>query len=410
MRGGPAQEVREAFVQYLSDMGYTEKSIRRYRRAVNYVAQFMSEHGVIEYSSDIGKAFLADIAVSGQYTSEALRRTVCSVRRFDCFVEGRAHVIVLPNVNWEIPPQFAEGMAGYLDYMKTRGLRESTIQMRRENLQKALRKFDAAGIQCFSEIKPEHIYDAFEKTSDKRNFCPPMRGLLRYLHSAGNMDFDYSAIVPVLRSPRPVPSVYTAAETGKLLDSTETDVAARKRNGAIILLALRLGMRSSDIANLKITDVDFASNAICFIQQKTTVPQRLELLPDVKEALISYITTARLASDIPNVFIALNAPARAITTNSVYWLVSSRFKKSGVDTCERKRGGHSLRMTLASELVAEKVPYDAVRKILGHEDPSSAKHYVQFDIESLRSCSIETPPVAGKLAAYMGVRTGGGAQ
>ncbi len=64
-------------------------------------------------------------------------------------------------------------------------------------------------------------------------------------------------------------------------------------------------------------------------------------------------------------------------------------------------------MTLASELVAENVPYDAVRKILGQEDPNSTKHYVKYDIEALRSCSIEVYPATGSLAAYMDARIGG---
>jgi hypothetical protein len=48
-----------------------------------------------------------------------------------------------------------------------------------------------------------------------------------------------------------------------------------------------------------------------------------------------------------------------------------------------------------------------VRKILGHDDPVSIKHYVKFDIESLRSCAIEIPPATGKHAAYMETRLGG---
>jgi len=266
------------------------------------------------------------------------------------------------------------------------------------------------GVQDFSEIKPEHIYEAFEKSSGKQNFSTPMRGLLRYLYEIGIIENDYSAIVPTIRSARPIPSVYTADETNRLLHSGEADANTRKRNDAIILLALRLGMRSGDIANLNIEDVDFDSKEICFIQGKTSVPQRLELLPEVEEALLSYICTARPESSHPNVFLSLNAPARAIAQDNVYWLVSSRFKKSGVGTGERRKGGHSLRTTLASELVAEKIPYDAVRRILGHEDPASTGHYVQFDIESLRSCSIEVPAVTGKLAAYIEARLGGDAQ
>jgi integrase len=234
-----------------------------------------------------------------------------------------------------------------------------------------------------------------------------MRGLLRYLFFFFEIVFDYSVFVPSIRKAHPILSVYTADETKNLLESVEVSPNSSKRNNVIILLALRLGMRSGDIANLKITDVDFVSKTVNFIQGKTRVPQQLELLPEIENALESYISIARPDSNIPNVFLSIKSPVRAISIKTVYSLISHRFEKAGIDTRERKHGGHALRMTLASELVSEKVPYDAVRKILGHEDPVSAKHYVKFDIPSLRSCSIEVPPVTGELAVYMKARSGG---
>jgi site-specific recombinase XerD len=404
------QEDREAFVQYLLDMGYTEVTVSLYRRIANRMARYMHERGLAEYSGEVGKSFLGEATATKKYSADYLQRMECCVRRFDCFLNCGEYVFTQPHVGREPPPQFAEGLEGYIGYIKQRGLRDSTIKMRRDNITRALLSLDESGVRGFSEIKPAHIYDAFEKSSGKCNFSTPIRGLLRYLHKVGTMAYDYSEFVPKVRIARPVPSVYTADETSRLLQSVEEDVHARKRSDAIVLLALRLGIRSGDIANLKIADIDFSSKEICFVQEKTSVPQRLELLPEIEEALLSYISTARPESSLPNIFLSLNAPARAIAQDNVYWIVSSRFKKSGVDTGERKKGGHSLRTTLASELVAEKVPYDAVRRILGQEDPSSTSHYVHFDIESLRSCSLAIPAVTGKLAAYIQERIGGDAQ
>jgi integrase len=404
------QEDREAFIQHLLGMGYKEEGVRHYRRTISRMAWFMLEHGLASYSADVGKSFLAEARDSGEHSANVLQRMECCIRRFDCFLNCGEYVFARPYVGQDAPPQFAEGLANYLGYVKKRGLSDSTIKMQRENITRALLSLDELGVRGFYEIRPEHIYGAFEKSGGKCNFSTPMRGLLRYLHKAGIMACDYSELVPTVRIARPIPSVYTADETSKLLESTEEDAATCKRNDAIVLLALRLGIRSGDIANLKIANLDFKSKEIRFVQEKTSVPQRLELLPEIEEALLSYIGEARPESRLPNIFLSLNAPARAIGKSSVYWLVSSRFRKSGVDTGERRKGGHSLRATLASELVAEKVPYDAVRRILGQEDPGSISHYVHFDIESLRSCSLEIPAVTGNLAAYIQERLGGGAR
>jgi site-specific recombinase XerD len=367
----------------------------------------MHESNQTKYSPSIGEDFLVEAAESGRHTAGMLKVMNCIVRRFDCFMANGEYIIKLPLNSRETPPQFANEFANYLNHMKICGMRESTIEDHRYSIHKALLKLDAAGIQAFSEVKPAAIYDVFEKTSYKNGFFFFFRGFLRYLFDAAIVGIDYSVFVPSIRKGHPIPSVYTSAETEELISRIETNTVSAKRNNAIILIALRLGLRSSDIANLKMKDVDFKNKTISFIQQKTRVPQCLELLPDVEQAVLLYINTARPISDNPNLFLSINSPVRAISTSSIYSLISNRFKRSGIDTGERALGGHSLRMTLASELVAEKVPYDAVRKILGHEDPSAIKHYVRFDIESLRSCAVEVPHITGKLAAYMEARLGG---
>lgn len=294
--------------------------------------------------------------------------------------------------------------------MRMHGLRESTIMQRFNNLQKAMLKFNDYGAKSCSEIQPKIIYAAFEKTSNKQGFSDAVRGFLYYLFKTGVMEFDYSMFVPSYRKSKPVPSIYTAAETEKLLNSKDSNATTTKRNTAIILLALKLGVRSGDIANLKMSNVDIKNKIISFVQEKSQVPQNIELLPEIEEALLSYVLEARPTSDIPNIFLSLKSPVRTINRKTVSDIVSLRLEKAGIDTGERKRGGHALRMTLASELVSEKVPYDVIRKILGHEDSNAIKHYVKFDIEALRSCSIEVPPVTGKLATHMKTKSGGDVQ
>lgn len=60
-------------------------------------------------------------------------------------------------------------------------------------------------------------------------------------------------------------------------------------------------------------------------------------------------------------------------------------------------------MSLASTLVAENVPYNAVRTILGHEDPDAITHYVKFDVANLRSCALDVPAPSGSFAEYLNV-------
>ena len=69
--------------------------------------------------------------------------------------------------------------------------------------------------------------------------------------------------------------------------------------------------------------------------------------------------------------------------------------KAGIYTGDRKTGPHALRMSLATELVAEDVPYSVVHKILGHQSYLCFNNYVRLDIENLRRCAIAVPPATG---------------
>jgi len=406
-RYGCLAEDEKLFTQHLLELSYTESTMDRYKWVIERLSLFMFEKHLNMYSPAIGENFLDESEKSGRFKIKTLKLMRCVVRRFNDYKERGEFKLRIPCHSRECPKQFMEELTGYLQALRRRGLKESTVERHRYNIHKALLKFDESGIQNCAEIKPEIIYNAFEKTSDKPNFYTPLRGFLSYLFDIGVISFDYSAIVPAVRTPHPIPSVYTKSEIAKFLNCCDTSANSGKRDLAVILLALRLGMRSCDIANLKMRDVDFDNKEIRFVQIKTEIPQRLELLPEIEDALLSYISSSRPDSDIPNIFITLTPPIRPI--KRVYHIVSHYFKRADVDIGERKCGGHALRMTFSSELVAEKIPYDAVRKLLGHEDPTATKHYVKFDIESLRSCAIKIPPITGKLAEYMNYQnvTGG---
>jgi site-specific recombinase XerD len=407
VKNGHLKEDRLLFVQHLEEMGYSKESLRNFKWTIRCLDQFMLETGHSKYSSSVGETFLSAATASGRHTESVLFMMQAVVRRFNWYKEGGEFVITMPRISRECPLQFIENFVKYLEAIRLKGLRESTIENHRYNIHKALLKFDGAGVKNYSEITPEIIYTVFEKTSHKTGFCSPVRGFLSYLFGLGVIPLDYSVVIPSVRKAQPAPSIYTVNETEALLDTCAGNNNADKRDIAVMLLALRLGIRAGDIANLKISDIDYEAKEICFVQKKTWIPQRLELLPEIEAAVKAYISSSRPDSKFPNVFLSLKPPFRPITTKSTYNIVSHRFHAAGIETKERKQGGHALRMTFASELVAEKVPYDAVRKILGHEDPVSIKHYVKFDIEPLRSCAIKVPMPTGKLAAYMESRIGG---
>jgi integrase len=109
-----------------------------------------------------------------------------------------------------------------------------------------------------------------------------------------------------------------------------------------------------------------------------------------------------------HIFLSAIAPFGPLVGNAVGIAVAKHIRTSGIEAGKRKRGSHAMRMTLASELAAECVPYGVIQKILGHENPESIRHYVMFDIEMLRKCALDAPQPVGKLAECLRAATGGG--
>ena len=66
-----------------------------------------------------------------------------------------------------------------------------------------------------------------------------------------------------------------------------------KRNYAMTLLASRLGLRASDIANLRFSQIDWDNNLITLTMQKTHKIIQLPLLAEVGNALIDYLRSGR---------------------------------------------------------------------------------------------------------------------
>ena len=69
-----------------------------------------------------------------------------------------------------------------------------------------------------------------------------------------------------------LPSSYTSDEVSTLLKSVDLGNPCGRRDYAIILLIARLGLRSSDVAGLRMSDIDWEKERLRIIQKKTGTP------------------------------------------------------------------------------------------------------------------------------------------
>ena len=159
----------------------------------------------------------------------------------------------------------------------------------------------------------------------------------------------------------------------------------------MVLLAARIGLRCSDIANMQFTNILWERKLISINQQKTKDPIELPLFPEIGNAVIDYLKHGRPQSNLPYIFIRHIPPYDNVCNNLLYGIIKKYMNLSGVEYDERKHGPHALRHSLATNLLNKEVALPVISSVLGHTRSESTMFYLRVDVNSLRKCALEVP-------------------
>ena len=188
---------------------------------------------------------------------------------------------------------------------------------------------------------------------------------------------------------------YTQDEISKLLNAIDTKSQRGKEDYLIISLICYLGLRISDIINLKLSNINFNNNTISIIQYKTNKLLTLPLIEEIKYPLLDYLKNVRQNNtNLDYVFITNTLPYRQkIEIKTYRHIVSKYLKKAGINIDGRKHGFHSLRHSFSTSLLKENVSLYSISTILGHTDIKSTMSYLDIDIIKLKELALEVPYV-----------------
>ncbi len=192
-----------------------------------------------------------------------------------------------------------------------------------------------------------------------------------------------------------IPSVWTADELKKLIAAIDRKSPKGKRDYAIILLACCLGMRCSDIKQLKMENFRWEDRRLVFIQSKTKAPLSLPLTQEVGWAVIDYLKYGRPKIDSPYLFLKHLAPFGPFSEgNHLSQLIKRYMELAHLPTLKKRRGMHSLRHTMASMLLEKDTPLSIISDILGHVDVDSTGVYLKVGMKKLRECPLSFEEVS----------------
>jgi integrase len=226
-----------------------------------------------------------------------------------------------------------------------------------------------------------------------------MMKLYAYLYGAGLSQSSFAALLSFkVNRNRNIPETRSADELAAILEAIDRTTAEGKRNYAVMMLGIVLGLRACDVVALKLADIDWINGEIKILQAKTAISVVLPLTKDVGEALTDYILNARPESDSEQIFLRLKAPytglKSAVTIGEIY---ETCCKAAALPPSKRF---HTLRRSLGTSMLSSGTPVTTVAQILGHAEVDSTKKYIATDKEHLKMCALP----------FDGIRPEGGAR
>lgn len=324
----------------------------------------------------------------------------------------------------------------YLNYLRSIGITDV----------RTIKTSDLAGfiLSCSKEVTRGSL----------RNILSYTKRFHEFLRDTGRLDIPFEGLfaVSVIQEGK-IQQPLTTEELNRILAQIDLSTVKGKRNLAIILLGSELGLRASDIINLrqhrtmgaagfggsfapivqhekreihpvfphfpyfrsgqnlspnlltplcgvalKLTDIDWVRKELHIQQQKTGYPVRLPLTEKTAAALRNYILNGRGQTDCEFLFLKLRPPYEKIgDAVALGCMFRSYQKAAGIEhSAFDGKGFHSLRRRLGRELVIDGVPLSTISQVLGHRDMETAKQYISLDSVHLQECALDFSMIGGR--------------
>lgn len=225
-------------------------------------------------------------------------------------------------------------------------------------------------------------------------FVTALRSFLRFCFIEGLMPNDLSsaALSVARRRGSPLPKGIAPRAANALVRSCDRRRSKGRRDYAILLILLRLGLRAGEVAGLRLDDIDWRAGEV-IVHGKGRHDDRLPLPSDVGEAIAGYLRRGRpRTTEHREVFLRAVAPIGPLATNGISGIVRRACLRAGVPVVY----AHRLRHTLACQMADSGVPLPEIAKVLRHHSISSTAEYARVDIERLRTVAQPWPGGAGR--------------
>jgi integrase/recombinase XerC len=196
--------------------------------------------------------------------------------------------------------------------------------------------------------------------------------------------------ITALKTSKRLPSYIEENELHNLFDHVEfPDTWEGKTNRLFLQVFYQTGMRSSELINLKESQIDPANNSIKVVgkgNKERVIPVNSALQDEIR----SYINEKRsLPAYIDAQYLFVNEKGKKLQPRYVYGKVKEYL---GYVTTNERKGPHVLRHSFATHLTNNGADINAVKELLGHSSLAATQIYTHNSIEKLKDIHRKSHP------------------
>jgi len=291
-----------------------------------------------------------------------------------------------------------QSVRDFLDYLIVEaGLSHNTVLAYGRDLRSFLLYCKSQNVNRLEQIKPVLIHKYLqvlsraEKSESSIKRClVAIRMFLRFAKLIGRVQDDFTAVLEGPKLWQKLPTICSKQKVIDLLSAPMPEEPFYLRDKAILELLYATGVRASELAGLKTSDLNLDIGYLRCLGKGN----RERVIPIGKAAIAAtfeYLRDLRpkLAKSQSGDFLLLSRTGRPLSRIEVWRLVKKYAIRAGLP---RNLTVHTLRHCFATHLLTGGADLRSVQEMLGHVDIATTQIYTHVDQERLRRIHKEFHP------------------
>jgi len=389
------QRTNETFVAFLITRGYAKRTIQIYSEALENIPDTWETNDpkiLYEHINNVLKK------PSPTMSSTNIKNFRASIKQYFCLKTG----LIYKDYDYKINHQSCyDNILNDFSIYSTDFKRISlnTTKSECQHIKKFLNYHGDITYELLSKLEAHDIRDyvcsVFQnlKTSSIGVYITSLRNFFRFLEYKGypiNRSLTELPLAPADWVKGSVPVILTNDEEKRLRNHHPANRKNNYRNRVIILLMLDLGLRCSEVSNLKLSDFLWSKGTVKIHNTKSEHARELPIPSNLGHLIESYIQLERPKQKMDILLIRIYLQSYVVMDIScVRRVIRDAFKKENIFGWWK--GTHALRRTAASRIYNSGVGLKLTADFLGHKSLESTTAYIKVDFDSLREVAAPWP-------------------